>query len=132
MRDVLRKREGDRRRHARMKARRISTETVPALAGPVGAVAFNPATGGLFAATSGPGLTAQLIGCSIPELMAHLEKQFLPDMTWENRSHWHIDHKRPCASFDLTDPQQQRICFHYTNLRPLWAVDNIRKSAKVI
>ena len=76
--------------------------------------------------------TFQLVGCTITELRQHLETQFIDGMTWENygRHGWHIDHIRPCASFDLTDPEQQRQCFHYTNLQPLWAVDNIRKGAK--
>lgn len=75
--------------------------------------------------------TAELIGCSVPELRAHLERHFLPGMTWENYGPvWHIDHVRPCASFDLSDPAQQKRCFHYTNLRPLWAIDNIRKGRK--
>ena len=77
----------------------------------------------------------QLIGCTIQQLHAHLESLFTEGMTWENRGHtgrvWHIDHKKPCASFDLTDPAQQAACFHFTNLQPLWAVDNIRKSDKV-
>jgi hypothetical protein len=53
-------------------------------------------------------------------------------MTWENhgRYGWHIDHIRPCASFDLADPEQQRKCFHYTNLQPLWASENMRKGDK--
>lgn len=76
------------------------------------------------------GKTTELIGCSVPDLMAHLESQFLPGMTWENRNFWHIDHKRPCASFSLSDPVQQRECFHYTNLQPLWAKQNLEKSAK--
>ncbi len=74
---------------------------------------------------------AKLIGCSIVELMAHLERQFQPGMSWENRGHrgdvWHVDHVKPCSSFDLTDPVQRAECFHYTNLQPLWAVENIRK-----
>lgn len=71
-----------------------------------------------------------IIGCSTDELIAHLEAQFLPGMSWDNWAHdgWHVDHIRPCASFDLTDPEQQKQCFHYTNLQPLWAADNIRKS----
>jgi hypothetical protein len=78
--------------------------------------------------------TTALIGCSVPELMAHLESQFVPGMTWEGhgRNGWHIDHIRPCASFDLTDPQQQRECFHWTNLQPLWAFANISKGAKLV
>jgi hypothetical protein len=51
-------------------------------------------------------------------------------MTRENHGLWHVDHIRPCASFDLTDPEQQAICFHYTNLQPLWAIDNIKKGAR--
>jgi hypothetical protein len=73
--------------------------------------------------------TIDLIGCTIPELVIHLENQFESTMSWENygRSGWHIDHKVPCSAFDLTDPEQQKICFHYTNLQPMWGVDNIRK-----
>ena len=74
--------------------------------------------------------TQELLGCTVEELRAHLEAQFKPGMTWENYGEWHIDHIRPCASFDLTDPEQQRACFHYTNLQPLWAQENIRKGAK--
>ena len=76
--------------------------------------------------------TRQLVGCTWEELVAHIAKQFLPGMTWDNYSYetWHIDHIRPCASFDLTDPEQQRQCFHYTNLQPLWATDNLQKSDK--
>ena len=48
-------------------------------------------------------------------------------MSWENMGEWHLDHIRPCASFDLTDPDQQRQCFHYSNLQPLWASDNLSK-----
>jgi hypothetical protein len=73
---------------------------------------------------------AQLVGCTVPDLMDHLAGLFTDGMTWENHGEWHIDHIRPCASFDLTDPEQQRQCFHYTNLQPLWAVDNILKSDK--
>ena len=81
--------------------------------------------------------TLNLVGCSLPELKLHIETQFYcnaetgEQMTWENKSKWHIDHKKPCASFDLTDPEQQKICFHYTNLQPLWANDNIKKGASL-
>jgi hypothetical protein len=71
-----------------------------------------------------------LLGCSIPQLKAYLESAFLPGMSWENRNQWHIDHIQPLASFDLADPNQRARACHYTNLQPLWAVDNIRKGAK--
>ena len=76
--------------------------------------------------------TMDLTGCTVEELRHHLETRFADGMSWENygRNGWHIDHIRPCASFDLTDPEQQRQCFHYTNLQPLWAADNIRKGDK--
>lgn len=74
--------------------------------------------------------TLKLLGCSVDELREHLEKQFQPGMTWADRGAWHVDHIRPVSSFDLTDPEQQQQCFHYTNLQPLWAADNIRKGAR--
>lgn len=73
--------------------------------------------------------TISFIGCSLPQLLNHIERQFRPGMNWGNRHLWHVDHIRPCASFDLTDPDQQRACFHFTNLRPLWKHLNQRKGA---
>ena len=75
--------------------------------------------------------TMALIGCTVPELVAHLQSLFQDGMFWQNhnRDGWHIDHIRPCVSFDLSDPEQQRQCFHYTNLQPLWAGDNLRKGS---
>lgn len=73
--------------------------------------------------------TFELIGCPAVWLEVHLESLFAPGMTWENYGPvWHVDHKRPCTSFDLTNPEQQRMCFHWTNLQPLFAEDNLRKS----
>jgi hypothetical protein len=76
--------------------------------------------------------TLELLGCTVPELKVHLEQQFQEGMSWDNytKNGWHVDHIRPCASFDLSDPEQQRQCFHYTNLRPLWARDNLVKGSK--
>lgn len=76
------------------------------------------------------GHTIDLLGCSIRFFMAHIEHRFAPGMTWANRGRWHIDHIRPVAKFDLTDTAQQRACFHYSNLQPLWADENIRKHAR--
>ena len=70
------------------------------------------------------------LGCSVEFLKQHLESQFQEDMTWKNYGQWHIDHKKPLASFDLTDRKQFLKACHYTNLQPLWAADNIRKGVK--
>jgi hypothetical protein len=73
-----------------------------------------------------------ILGCSKPDLIAHIEAQFLPGMSWANygRKGWEIDHIKPCASFDLTQHDQVLLCFHYTNLRPLWRLDNLRRPRK--
>lgn len=76
------------------------------------------------------GHTVELLGCSIEELKSFLTLKFLDGMTWENHGKWHIDHKRPCASFNLVDPAEQKLAFHYSNLQPLWAKDNLIKSSK--
>lgn len=74
--------------------------------------------------------TLNLLECSIKYLKEYLESQFLPGMTWDNHSKdgWHIDHIIPCASFDLTKEEEQRKCFHYTNLMPRWATTDIAKA----
>ena len=74
--------------------------------------------------------TLELTGCSIDELWEHLENQFKDGMTRQNQGEWHIDHIKPCSLFDLTDPEQQKECFNYKNLQPLWAEENLRKGAK--
>lgn len=75
--------------------------------------------------------TTELIGCSIEYLKCYLEFQFKDGMSWDNYGEWHVDHRIPCASFDLSDPEQQKACFHYTNLQPLWWIDNVRKGARM-
>lgn len=74
--------------------------------------------------------TMKLCGCSLEKLKQHLESQFTDGMSWDNKGEWHIDHVKPCAAFDLTDVEQQKECFHFTNLQPLWALDNLKKGAK--
>ncbi len=74
--------------------------------------------------------TMDLVGCSLDYLKDYLECQFDDEMSWTNYGAWHIDHIIPCASFDLTNEEEQRKCFHYSNLQPLWASDNFSKGAK--
>lgn len=70
------------------------------------------------------------LGCTIEELKRHLESGFQPGMTWDNYGFygWHIDHIVPLANFNLSDREQLLKVCHYTNLQPLWAEDNLRKS----
>jgi hypothetical protein len=75
--------------------------------------------------------TLHLLGCTMPEFMQHLQSQFGEGMSFDNYGQWHIDHKKPCNSFDLTKPEDQAICFHYSNLQPLWAIDNRIKSDRL-
>ena len=74
--------------------------------------------------------TVDLIGCSINELKFNIELQFKDGMSWENYGKWHIDHIKPCAKFNMFDIKQQKECFSYNNLQPLWAEDNLLKSDK--
>jgi hypothetical protein len=71
--------------------------------------------------------TLDLLGCSMPMLRRHLESMFKDGMTWQNHGQWHIDHIRPIASFDLSSHRAQCEAFHYTNLQPLWAIENRTK-----
>lgn len=72
--------------------------------------------------------TIKLVGLnSFRDLQIYIESLFTKGMCWNNYGihGWHIDHIKPCSSFDLTIPKQQEECFHYTNLRPLWATTEI-------
>lgn len=82
--------------------------------------------------------TMELVGCSMQELKLYFESLFSEGMTWENYGNpngdhsncWHVDHIKPCCLFDLANPEEVKTCFHYTNLQPLWAKDNMSKSGK--
>lgn len=78
--------------------------------------------------------TTKLLGCTAIELKTHIEKQFEKGMTWDNYGlyGWHLDHIIPCAMFNLFDENDLKQCFHYTNLQPLWAKDNLLKSDKIL
>lgn len=71
-------------------------------------------------------------GCSKQELLDHIESQFKEGMTWKNHGKWHVDHIKPLAMFDMTDPDEIKKAMHYTNLQPLWAEENWSKGARYI
>lgn len=74
----------------------------------------------------------KFIGCTQDELRRHIERQFKRGMTWQNYgTKWHVDHILPCASFDHTDRKQVAQCWHWTNLRPLFAKENAAKRDKI-
>ena len=74
--------------------------------------------------------TFDIVGCTPEFLKEYLEIQFTEGMTWENRCEWHIDHIIPLSSAKNED-ELYKLC-HYTNLQPLWAEDNLKKSNKII
>lgn len=85
--------------------------------------------------TTKSGKSVALVGCSWIQLREHIQRQFRQGMCWGNSGtgvgKWHIDHRVPCAAFDLTKEDQQRTCFHFTNLRPLWSITNMKKADKI-
>lgn len=74
--------------------------------------------------------TMNIVGCSIEKYKIHLESLFDDKMSWTSYGAWHVDHRLPCASFDLANPVHLKACFHYKNCRPLWAEENLRKHDK--
>jgi hypothetical protein len=73
------------------------------------------------------------LGCQTIEFKNYIEKMFKDGMTWENygKNGWHIDHIIPKSKFDLRDESQIKICFHYSNLQPLWEFENRKKGNKI-
>jgi hypothetical protein len=77
--------------------------------------------------------TIVLLGCTIPEFIAHIERQFTAEMNWSNHGTvWEIDHIRPVATFDLCRPEHQLACFHYTNCQPLPCFQNKSKGPRFV
>jgi hypothetical protein len=88
--------------------------------------------GKLLRGTLKPDHSEALLGCSFEEFMNYISAKFKPGMSMENYGRkWHIDHIMPCSAFDMRDEDQARRCFHFTNLRPLWAKENLRKGSKI-
>ena len=70
-----------------------------------------------------------ILGCNLPKLKLYLESKFFPEMSWNNHGKvWEIDHIKPCISFDLTKEKEQKECFHYTNLQPLFKTTQIAEN----
>jgi hypothetical protein len=79
------------------------------------------------------GKTLDLLGCSVEHVKELTEALWWPGMDWSNQSRhgWHWDHILPLDSFDLSNPEQQKIAFHHMNLQPLWADDNLKKHSRL-
>lgn len=75
--------------------------------------------------------TMKLIGCTPEYFKEYIESLFLENMSWDNYGEWHIDHIIPCFTFDLYIPEQQEKCFHYSNQRPLWKTDNLKRPKSI-
>ena len=76
--------------------------------------------------------TEILLGCTVAQFKEYFQSLFLPGMSWDLvfTGAIQIDHKVPCAKFDLSRSEDQLTCFHYTNLQPLWKADNLSKGVK--
>lgn len=77
--------------------------------------------------------TSDLIGCDIDFLRQQLENKFQPGMSWDNYGlkGWNIDHIIPCSSFNLGDFEEQKICFNWANLQPMWSGENLDKGIRI-
>ncbi|EWS53021.1 MULTISPECIES: hypothetical protein [unclassified Methylibium] len=78
--------------------------------------------------------TNEVFGYSVHDLISHIERQFLPGMSWRNFGEWHIDHIVPLSAFQIEGEHDPKLktAWGLPNLRPLWAADNLRKNAKRI
>jgi len=82
-----------------------------------------------------PAPTLELLGCSIAHFQDHIQSMFLTGMSWANygnlKGQWSLDHRLPLASFDLTDDAQVKVACHFSNIQPMWAVENSRKRDRI-
>lgn len=78
---------------------------------------------------TGIGSFSSMVGCTKQELMEHLASKFQDGMSWDNYGEWHIDHIKPLAAFDLSDATSRKEANHYSNLQPMWKLENEGKSS---
>ena len=74
--------------------------------------------------------TEKMLGCSFKQFTKHIERQFTDGMSWDNRSEWHLDHIIPLSCATTIEGLEKLS--HYTNIRPLWAADNLSKSNNIV
>jgi hypothetical protein len=72
--------------------------------------------------------TQELLGCDITQFKKYIKSKFKKGMNWKNYGEWELDHIKPCCSFDLIDLEQQKLCFHYSNIQPLWKKEHREKT----
>jgi hypothetical protein len=72
--------------------------------------------------------TMQLLGCDIDSFKLYIERKFKQGMHWSNYGQWELDHIKPCCSFDLSNIVEQKKCFHYSNIQPLWKKEHRQKT----
>jgi hypothetical protein len=126
LRIIREDRHGHQADRRRQRAARIAASITPALR------LRKAIASRLWAAMKGKtdGALFSRLGYSLRQLQRHLEAQFADGMSWENYGEWHVDHRKPCALFDHSDPAQVAACWSLSNLQPLWAADNIKKGAR--
>lgn len=73
----------------------------------------------------------EILGCTSEEFENHIKSQFKENMCFENYGDWELDHIKPLSKFDLTKENNIRECFHYTNIQPLWKIENRKKFNKL-
>lgn len=92
--------------------------------------------GAALKANTKSGQTLKMLGCSIEDFKIYIESLWSSGMNWGNyglgENKWQIDHIMPCAVFDLEKPEHQRRCFHFSNMQPMWQVENYKKGAKIV
>jgi hypothetical protein len=73
----------------------------------------------------------EMCGCTTVQFVAHFEKLFSREMHWKNFGAWSIDHIYPLSAVNSEKEEEIFAAFHFTNLRPLWLPENLKKGRRV-